>query len=93
MTQSLILIGLFMAVLACLPFAIKWLKQRSLVGNAHVGEQSKFISAVAVGPNQSVVTIEAGPEHARVWLTIGVTPTSITCLHVAPIGATDSSDR
>lgn len=86
MTQSLLLVGLFLAVLACLPFAVKWLKQRSTVGTALSTEQSRFISAVAVGPNQSVVTVEAGPEGARVWLTLGVTPQAITCLHVAQAG-------
>ena len=44
---------------------------------------SKVISAVAVGPHQRVVTVEVGPEDARVWLTLGVTAQNITCLHTA----------
>ena len=85
MTQSLIVVGLFVAALACLPFALKWMKQRAH-GNSGLGvEHSKFISAVAVGPHQSVVTIEAGPTGSRVWLTLGVTQQSISCLHVAPV--------
>jgi flagellar protein FliO/FliZ len=85
MTQSLLLVGVFLAVLACLPFALKWLKLRMLANTGKGAEHSKFVSAVAVGPHQSVVTIEAGPEGARVWLTLGVTPQSISCLHVAPV--------
>ncbi|MEO7108166.1 MAG: flagellar biosynthetic protein FliO, partial [Rhodoferax sp.] len=43
--------------------------------------QSRFISALAVGPHQRVVTVEVGPEGKRVWLTLGVTSQNITCLH------------
>ena len=34
-----------------------------------------------------VVTVEVGPEHARVWLTVGVTPQAIELLHTAPAQA------
>lgn len=85
MTQSLISVGLFLALLACFPFAIKWVKTRSQGNVREVGGQSRFVSAVAVGPHQRVVTVEVGPEDARVWLTLGVTPQSITCLHSAHI--------
>jgi flagellar protein FliO/FliZ len=86
MTQSLLIVGFFVAVLACLPFILKWVKQRVGTKAVSSAEHSKFISAVAVGPHQSVVTIEAGPQGARVWLTLGVTQQSISCLHVAPVG-------
>jgi len=86
MTQSLLVVGFFVAVLACLPFILKWVKQRVLAKSAHSTEHAKFISAVAVGPHQSVVTIETGPQGGRVWLTLGVTQQSISCLYVAPIG-------
>ncbi len=87
MTPSLLAIVIFLTLLVCLPFAIKWVKQRALGNSGQRVDQSRFISAVAVGPHQSVVTVEAGPESARVWLTVGVTQQSITCLHVAPVGA------
>jgi len=32
-----------------------------------------------------VVTVEVGPQDARVRLTLGVTAQSITCLHTAPL--------
>lgn len=81
MTQSLVFVGVFLAVLVCLPFALKWLKQRYGGGTVEDSKQSRFISALAVGPHQRVVTVEVGPEGRRVWLTLGVTTQSITCLH------------
>jgi flagellar protein FliO/FliZ len=85
MTQSLISIGFFLVLLACVPIAIKWVKQRSGLGGDAENSQSKLISALAVGPHQRVVTVEVGPEGARHRLTLGVTPQSITCLHTAPV--------
>jgi flagellar protein FliO/FliZ len=85
MTQSLVLVGAFLAMLACLPFVLQWMKGRSYLGASQLRDRAKFISAVAVGPNQSVVTVEAGPDGARVWLTLGVTAQAITCLHISPI--------
>lgn len=89
MTQSLLSVGIFLAVLACLPMAIKWLKQRSGGGTKEAGGQSRVVSAVAVGPHQRVVTVEVGPDHARVMLVLGVTTQEITCLHSASIAVTD----
>lgn len=85
MLQSAIAIGLFLAVLACAPLALKWYKQRTLGVNPHFGGQARFISALAVGPHQRVVTVEIGPEGRRVWLTLGVTDQAISCLHCVDI--------
>lgn len=81
MTQSWILVGAFLCVLVCLPVLLKWLKQRVPGRFADVNGQSRFISALAVGPHQRVVTVEVGPEGKRVWLTLGVTGQTISCLH------------
>lgn len=81
MSQSLVSVGIFLAVIACLPFVVKWLKERT-AGDTRQGRgQSRLISVLAVGPHQRVVTVEVGPPGARVWLTLGVTAQSITCLH------------
>jgi flagellar protein FliO/FliZ len=85
MTQSIALVGMVLVLMACLPIVIKRVKQYGRKGVFHAGVQAKFVSAVAVGPHQSVVTVEAGPEGARVWLTLGVTAHSINCLHVSPV--------
>jgi len=75
---------LAMAVLAAIPFGLKWLQRRIGGGVTGTGVASKVISAVAVGPHQRVVTVEVGPQDARVWLTLGVTAQTITCLHTMP---------
>jgi flagellar protein FliO/FliZ len=85
MTSSLLLIGLFLAVLVSLPFLIERLKKRyGFAGNAGNG-QSRTVSALALGPHQKVVTVEVGPADARVWLVLGVTPQAIHCLHTVPV--------
>jgi flagellar protein FliO/FliZ len=84
MTQSLILIGLFLCVLVSLPFLIERLKKH--YGFAAVGAAgpARMVSALALGPQQKVVTVEVGPHNARVWLVLGVTQQSIQCLHTMP---------
>jgi flagellar protein FliO/FliZ len=89
MTQSLLSVGIFLAVLACLPMAIKWLRQRSAGEPKEAGGQSRVVSAIAVGPHQRVVTVEVGPDHARVMLVLGVTVQSITCLHSVSMATSD----
>jgi flagellar protein FliO/FliZ len=81
MMQSAVSVGIFLVLLACLPFVLKWFKQRTMGVNGEMGGQSRFISALAVGPHQRVVTVEVGPEGRRVWLTLGVTAQAISCLH------------
>ena len=83
MTQTLISVGFFVLLLALVPLALKWVQRRSAGGAAGLASTSRVVSAVAVGPHQRVVTVEVGPEGARVWLTLGVTAQAITCLHTA----------
>ncbi len=91
MTQSLLSVGIFIGLLACLPWAVKWLKQRNALGQLTGGHQAIVVSAVAVGPHQRVVTVEVGPDGERVRLTLGVTAQSITCLHTALVGSSSAS--
>jgi flagellar protein FliO/FliZ len=94
MTQSLILIGLFLCVLVSLPFLIERVKKRYGLSNlGPTGTAARLVSALALGPQQKVVTVEVGPAHARVWLVLGVTQQSIQCLHTMPAdtsGATEA---
>ena len=85
MTQTLISVGLFVVLLALVPVGLKWVQRRSVGGASGVTSASRVISAVAVGPHQRVVTVEVGPEGARIWLTLGVTAQAITCLHSAAV--------
>lgn len=92
MTQSWILVGAFLGVLVCLPVFLKWLKQRVPGRFADGSGHSRFISALAVGPHQRVVTVEVGPEGKRVWLTLGVTGQNISCLHCVDVAASESGN-
>jgi flagellar protein FliO/FliZ len=83
--QSLLSVGIFLLLLACVPFLLKWLKARAGNGQHSAGSPSRIVSALAVGPHQRVVTVEVGDGDARVRLTLGVTAQTITCLHSAPV--------
>ncbi len=81
MSQTLVTVAVFVLLLAMVPFGIKFIQTRSCSAMAGAGSGTKVISAVAVGPHQRVVTVEVGPQDARTWLVLGVTPQSICCLH------------
>jgi len=85
MAQTLISVILFVVLLALIPWGLKWLQRRTPGGSAGVASAARVISAVAVGPHQRVVTVEVGPEGERIWLTLGVTAQSVTCLHSAAV--------
>lgn len=85
MTQTLLSVGLFVVLLALIPFGLKWVQRRVAGGALGEASASRIVSAIAVGPHQRVVTVEVGPESARIWLTLGVTAQTITCLYSAPI--------
>jgi flagellar protein FliO/FliZ len=85
MTPTLFIVALFVVAIALIPYGIKWLKQKTASGGLGALNASRIISAVAVGAHQRVVTLEVGPSHARIWLTLGVTPTAIHCLHKSPL--------
>ena len=91
MTQTLVLVAVFVFLLALAPMAVKWLKQRSLGGLQGMASAARIVSVLAGGPHQRVVTVEVGPEGARVWLTLGVTAQSITCLHTAPVATANAA--
>lgn len=81
MTQSLILIGLFLGLLVSLPFVIEHLKKRYGLKVPGSTGPTRLVSTLSLGPQQKVVTVEVGPAHARVWLVLGVTAQAIQCLH------------
>ena len=81
MTQTIAAVAIFVVLLALVPAAIKWVQARSVGGLPAVGLGTRVVSAVAVGPQQRVVTIEVGPPDARTCLVLGVTAQSISCLH------------
>lgn len=84
MTQSLVLVGLFLCALVSLPFLIDYLKKRHGLALPGASAGGRLVSTLALSPQQKVVTVEVGPQGARVWLVLGVTAQSITCLHTLP---------
>ena len=87
MTQTLGFVAVFVFLLALLPMGVKWLKQRALGSVAGASSAAKIVSVLAVGPHQRVVTVEEGPDHARVRLTLGVTAQTITLLRSVDLRA------
>ena len=73
---------LFIGAVAMLPWLIRYVQQRQGKAAGVAGTPSRVLSAIAVGPQQRIVTVEVGPEHARTCLVLGVTAQHITCLHV-----------
>jgi flagellar protein FliO/FliZ len=79
----------FLLALASVPFLLRWLKSRLPQSGQLSGTQNKLISVIAVGPHQRIVTVEVGPAHERVWLTLGVSSAGIHCLHTSPAASSD----
>lgn len=92
MTQTLVIVVLFVAAMAALPWLVRRVQLRQAAGGIPAGASSRVLSAVAVGPQQRVVTVEVGAEGARACLVLGVTAQTITCLHVmsSPAGAQET---
>lgn len=86
MTQTLLSVAVFVVLLAMLPWGVRWLQRNVGAAGLVQSSTSRVVSAVAVGPHQRVVTVEVGPEGARVWLVLGVTAQTVTCLHSGPAG-------
>lgn len=69
-----------MGLLVLAPWGVTWMRRRGWQGAATRGQVLKLVGAVAVGPQQKVVTIEVIQGDRRKWLVLGVTPQSITQL-------------
>lgn len=93
MTQTLLSVAVFVVLLAMLPWGVRWLQRNVGAAGLAQSSTSRVVSAVAVGPHQRVVTVEVGPEGARVWLVLGVTAQTVTCLHSSPAGNDRESVR
>ena len=87
MAQTLLVVVLFVTAMALLPWLLRRLKQRqsALSGNGAVA--ARVLTAISLGPQQRLVTVEVGTGDARTCLVLGVTAQQITCLHVLPAPA------
>lgn len=89
MAQALLSVVVFVGLMALVPWAIRWLQRRGGLRGLGLpaprpGADGRVVSALAVGPQQRVVTVEVGPPEARTWLVLGVTAQQITPLHHMP---------
>ncbi|MFY3384876.1 FliO/MopB family protein [Paracidovorax sp. MALMAid1276] len=91
MTQTLLVVVLFVGAMAMLPWLVRRLQQRQGAAGTAAAGASRVLSAVAVGPHQRVVTVEVGPEHARTLLVLGVTAQNVSCLHTMPVSSAQGS--
>ena len=81
LSQTLLAVLAFVAVIAALPWLVKRMQQRQAI--ARGGDVStRVLSAVAVGAHQRVVTVEVGEGAHKTRLVLGVTAQQINCLHV-----------
>lgn len=81
MTQTLLLVVLFVAAIASLPWLVRRVQLRQGRFAPSAAAAPRVLSAIAVGPQQRVVTVEVGAEGERTTLVLGVTAQSIHCLH------------
>ena len=87
MSQTLLVVVLFIGAVAMLPWLVRYVQQRQNKAVGVASTPSRVLSAIAVGPQQRIVTVEVGPEYARTCLVLGVTAQHITCLHVVGANA------
>ncbi len=80
---SLVWVVLFIGAIALLPWLVRrWQHGRGQLLPGAAAANARVLSSVAVGPQQRVVTVEAGTPGQRVVLVLGVTAQQINCLHV-----------
>ena len=76
-------VAAFLLILALIPAAL-WLLKRTPMGGATSGQGLRLVGALALAPNQRIVTVEVGSGDDRRWLVLGVTPAGISTLHSLP---------
>ena len=93
MWPTLILVALFVAAMAALPWLVRRLQQKNLLprgmGMARGAAplSSQVLGSLSIGPQQRVVTVQVGEGDEAVRLVLGVTAQQIQCLHVLPTHA------
>jgi flagellar protein FliO/FliZ len=71
----------FVAIVASIPLVL-WLARRSqLIGTPAISGAARAVAVLPLSASQRVVTVELGHGDDKVWLVLGVTPSSITTLH------------
>lgn len=83
MTQTLVVVVLFVLGMAALPWLVRrvQLRQGMAAGGGSVAAL-RVLSQVGLGPQQRVVTVQVQHEAHSVVLVLGVTAQQVQCLHV-----------
>ncbi|MDR2300332.1 MAG: flagellar biosynthetic protein FliO [Comamonas sp.] len=88
MWPTLVLVALFVAAMAALPWLVRRLQQKNLLprgmGMARGAAPlpSQVLGTLSIGPQQRVMTVQVGEGAEAVRLVLGVTAQQIQCLHV-----------
>ena len=88
MWPTLILVALFVAAMACLPWLVRRLQQKNLLprgmgmARGATPVPAQVLGSLAIGPQQRVVTVQVGEGDEAVRLVLGVSAQQIQCLHV-----------
>lgn len=80
--STMALVVVFVAAIAALPWLLRRMQARNSGLRGGAGVHSRVLSAVAVGPQQRVVTVEVGEGAQAARLVLGVTAHNIQCLYV-----------
>ena len=88
MWPTLILVALFVAAMACLPWLVRRLQQKNLLprgmgmARGATPVPAQVLGSLAIGPQQRMVTVQVGEGDEAVRLVLGVSAQQIQCLHV-----------
>ena len=73
----------FVLVLALIPAAL-WLLKRMTVVKGTQSAHSRVVGMLPLSGSQRLLTVEVGQGDHKIWLVLGVTPSSIQLLHTLP---------
>ena len=91
MWPTLLLVALFVAAMAALPWLVRRLQQKNLLPRAvgmargQAAVPGQVLGSLTIGPQQRVVTVQVGEGDEAVRLVLGVTAQQIQCLHTLPV--------
>ena len=80
MTNGLMPLLSFIAIIAMIPVAL-WLLKRTPIGGGAAHGVMRTVAMLPISANQRLLTVEVGSGDDKKWLVLGVTPAGITTLH------------
>ena len=86
----------FVAIVASIPLVLWLFKRSQWLGPQVASGTARTVAVLPLSTSQRLVTVEVGRGEEKLWLVLGVTPSSITTLHTmaalpaAPASADDA---